>query len=376
SYKALIGGSSGNFFIGKNDKTSGIGVQDSEFKIISSTSDAWNGEWHFLCFVSYESYENNKIIKKNKLFVDATQIGSTTNFSGGTGDIYIAHENESDGYYFKGLIDEVKFYNKELNETEIKTLFDSSAINCDPDCYEAGKKSVKRGDYNDNEKIDLGDAIGILQELTTSSTKYQLTSCKAILDNGISKGDGIYTIDPDGQGNIEPFDVFCDMSSDGGGWTKIEYKMDLELKNHFNDEGDKSRYLSNNFETVLSTDKILAIQKVSTEGKQQYVGECKNVIHYLYEAAETDKYRHAFGYKFIDNTESFSQRQDYTDPNNPNLIIQVLEDGCKENDDVLRSTSVMIKSVKVPLINVKSSDNGDSTDEFGSQLTKNPAWLR
>ena len=43
-------------------------------------------------------------------------------------------------------------------------------------------------------------------------------SCKAILDAGAAMGDGVYTIDPDGVGPNPSFKVYCEMTTDGGGW--------------------------------------------------------------------------------------------------------------------------------------------------------------
>ncbi len=46
-------------------------------------------------------------------------------------------------------------------------------------------------------------------------------SCRALLNKAPITPDGVYWIDPSGSGN--PFQVRCDMSTDGGGWTLVAY---------------------------------------------------------------------------------------------------------------------------------------------------------
>jgi hypothetical protein len=46
-------------------------------------------------------------------------------------------------------------------------------------------------------------------------------SCREIKEKAATYEDGIYQIDPDAEGGNAPFDVYCDMTTDGGEWTLV-----------------------------------------------------------------------------------------------------------------------------------------------------------
>jgi len=198
-------------------------------------------------------------------------------------------------------------------------------------------------------------------------------SCKALLVLDPNKANGTYWLDPDGTGGpVAAFQAYCEMKLDGGGWTRVDYKSDLAFQNWWQN-GDNWRWFASPFAFVLSTAQIQALQGVSTEGKQDYVGQCDNVIHYYYNGGSV--YEYAFGFRFLDGTETPFGQQSYAP-----FDITVPQDGCAVNGgeagDPAKGTIFRIKSKKVPVVNVQCRDCGDASEMLGSQLTKNPAWLR
>ena len=44
--------------------------------------------------------------------------------------------------------------------------------------------------------------------------------------SGVSGSSGVYTVDLDGDGGVDPFDVYCEMDENGGGWIKLRIDDD------------------------------------------------------------------------------------------------------------------------------------------------------
>src|SRR5688572_672681 len=79
-----------------------------------------------------------------------------------------------------------------------------------------------------------GTTCGMAQVCGGGTCIDSVPSCKALKASNPNAKDGQYLIDPDGpQGPIMPFTAFCDMTTNGGGYTQC-----LSFKNTMNEDID------------------------------------------------------------------------------------------------------------------------------------------
>ena len=158
-------------------------------------------------------------------------------FQGYSGSIYTNVETTSSSANFDQQIDDVvgnTLYFKNSGKENLSiTNVEVGGVEC----------SIAKNSSDSIVKLDIGSCIENLtgdsyevivhtnekifqEELflerggsTTGTSTTDSTTCATILNTGGSTGSGNYTINP---GGIAPFDVYCDMTTDGGGWIVLE----------------------------------------------------------------------------------------------------------------------------------------------------------
>lgn len=121
-------------------------------------------------------------------------------------------------------------------------------------------------------------------------------SCAAILKEG-QKASGVYTINPDGQ---RPFPVYCDMGTDGGGWTLLQRRQDGTVNFYRGWDEYKNGFGALDGEFWLGNDKIhrltasqemeLRVDLEDFEGNKKYA-----IYQNVRVLDEGEKYRISFG---------------------------------------------------------------------------------
>ena len=109
------------------------------------------------------------------------------------------------------------------NQSNLDTCTVSCALPACDDAIKSGMESdtdCGGGTCNDcnKGKSCLADADCVTGACVNGGCNLP-TSCKQLKNGLPATTTGVYTLDTDGDGPKQPFDVYCDMVTDGGGWT-------------------------------------------------------------------------------------------------------------------------------------------------------------
>ena len=98
-------------------------------------------------------------------------------------------------------------------------IYPGASLGCDGVDYDCDGIIDNDADGDGYSDVTCGGLDCDDDDVTVYDVCIDGTSCIDILTQGGSTGDGMYEIDPDGVGGEDSYFVYCDMTTNGGGWT-------------------------------------------------------------------------------------------------------------------------------------------------------------
>ena len=129
-------------------------------------------------------------------------------------------------------------------------------------------KKTHRGSYN----CRASNAVATIKAKVKINSPVMATSC-SVIKKYVTSASGNYVIDPDGEGGLAPFTVFCDMTDKSGvGVTVISH--DSESRTHVDGCDDPGCYSRDIHYTGASLSQLASLTRVSSHCEQFIKYEC------------------------------------------------------------------------------------------------------
>jgi len=165
-----------NFAIGFDDTTYSVWCTDFESERYYNVTMTYDG-------ITAAIYKNGNKIDS----VRCTGLIPTS-----TADIFIGEYAFGGNYYFDGIIDDVRIYNRALNESEIDSLYHEGGWNTDLVAYYPFNGNANDESGNGNHGTEHGGVLLTADRFGNDNSAYSFDGMDdyiEIIDNGFSKGD-------------------------------------------------------------------------------------------------------------------------------------------------------------------------------------------
>ena len=202
--------------------------------------------------------------------------------------------------------------------------------------------------------------------LATITTKVKINSpVKAascsVIKKYVSSVSGNYVIDPDGEGGLAPFTVFCDMTDKSGvGVTVISH--DSESRTHVDGCENAGCYSRNIHYTGASLSQLASLTRVSSQCEQFIKYECYNSVIFEMGGRAWWVSRDSAKMKYWGGASPGSGKCACGMTNSCADSSKVCN--CDKNDDVWREDSgLLTDKTKLPVKQLRFGDIGDSGEQ-------------